>query len=61
MIVASSEGGLFEYGSDDDIARNLASLHAEGRGAKAVVGSVTSGDERSGSGILDSRISGISA
>ena len=45
VIVASSEGGLFEYGSDDDIARNLASLHAEGRGAKAVVGSVTSGDE----------------
>jgi hypothetical protein len=44
-IVASSEGGLFEYGSDEAIVRNLTSLHAAGRGARAVVGSVTSGDE----------------
>jgi hypothetical protein len=44
-IVASSEGGLFEYGSDDAIVRNLRSLHAADRGARAVVGSVTSGDE----------------
>ncbi|WP_293868501.1 hypothetical protein [uncultured Alsobacter sp.] len=44
-IVASSEGGLFEYGSDEAIVRNLASLHAAGRGARAVVGSVTSSDD----------------
>ncbi|GGH31872.1 hypothetical protein GCM10007036_43350 [Alsobacter metallidurans] len=45
VIVASSEGGLFEYGSDEAIVRNLTSLHAAGRGARAVIGSVTSGDE----------------
>lgn len=45
LIIASSEGGLFEYGSDEAIVRNLTSLHAGGRGARAVVGSVTSGDE----------------
>ena len=45
VIVASSEGGLFEYGTDEAIVRNLTSLRAGGRGARAVVGSVTSGDD----------------
>lgn len=47
VIAASSEGALFEYGSDDAIVGNLRALHGagiEGRGAKVVVGSVTSAD-----------------
>lgn len=42
-IVASSEGGLFEYGSDDAIVANLSALHANGSGARFVAGSVTRG------------------
>ncbi len=45
LIAASSEGALFEYGSDNAIVVNLRALHNEGRGAKLVVGSVTAGDE----------------
>ena len=45
VIVASSEGGLFEYGSDDAIVSNLEALHAGGSGARCVVGSVTRADE----------------
>jgi hypothetical protein len=44
LVVCSSEGGLFEYGSDDEILSNLRTL----RGSKsvyAVVGSVTRADE----------------
>jgi hypothetical protein len=41
IVAASSEGALFEYGSDDAIVANLEALH---RGAKAVVGSVTGAD-----------------
>jgi hypothetical protein len=37
----SSEGGLFEYGSDDEIVRNLRALDAETPGDAVVVGSVT--------------------
>ena len=44
IVAASSEGALFEYGSDDAIAANLRALHNSGRGAKMVVGSVTSAD-----------------
>ena len=41
MFVASSEGGLFEYGSDEEIVANLLAVHgATGPGA-VVVGSVT--------------------
>jgi hypothetical protein len=40
-IVASSEGGLFEYGSDQAIVANLTALHAGGLGARVVAGSVT--------------------
>jgi hypothetical protein len=44
ILAASSEGALFEYGSDDAIVANLATLRYGGRGAKLVVGSVTSAD-----------------
>jgi hypothetical protein len=45
LIAASSEGALFEYGSDDAIVANLAALHADGAGARLVAGSVTRSDE----------------
>jgi hypothetical protein len=44
ILAASSEGALFEYGSDDAIVANLLTLRHGGRGVKAVVGSVTSAD-----------------
>jgi hypothetical protein len=44
LTVCSSEGGLFEYGSDEDIASNLKVLRAQPQVA-AVVGSVTRADE----------------
>jgi hypothetical protein len=44
ILAASSEGALFEYGSDDAVVANLATLHHGGRGAKLVVGSVTGAD-----------------
>jgi hypothetical protein len=43
VIAASSEGGLFEYGSDDAIVANLQALGAGG--TRLVAGSVTSADE----------------
>ena len=43
VIAASSEGGLFEYGSDDAIVANLTALR-EG-GVAHVAGSVTSASE----------------
>jgi hypothetical protein len=42
VVAASSEGGLFEYGTDDAIIANLSVLH---EAARFVVGSVTSSDE----------------
>lgn len=45
LVVVSSEGGLFEYGSDQDILANLRAL-APGPGSPVfVVGSVTRDDE----------------
>ncbi|MBZ6077055.1 hypothetical protein [Microvirga puerhi] len=41
VIAAMSEGGLFEYGSDEAIIANLKALRADGRGARCVIGSVT--------------------
>ena len=41
IIAASSEGALFEYGSDEAIAANLQALRADGRGVRTVAGSVT--------------------
>jgi hypothetical protein len=43
IIAASTEGGLFEYGSDAAIVANLTALRAAG--VKLVAGSVTSADE----------------
>ena len=45
VIAASSEGALFEYGSDEAIVANLKALHANGAGARLVAGSVTCADE----------------
>jgi len=44
LVVASSEGGLFEYGSDEDIEGNLRVLRAS-PDVVAVAGSVTRSDE----------------
>src|SRR5262249_53042385 len=44
IMAASSEGGLFEYGSDDAIVANLKALGA-GQAVKFVAGSVTSTSE----------------
>ena len=45
VIAASSEGALFEYGSDDAIVANLAALRQDGVGARLVAGSVTRDDD----------------
>jgi hypothetical protein len=45
VIAASSEGALFEYGSDDAIVANLEALRQDGAGARLVAGSVTRNDE----------------
>jgi hypothetical protein len=43
IVAASSEGGLFEYGSDGAIVANIAALR--GGGAKLIAGCVSSNDE----------------
>jgi hypothetical protein len=45
IIAASSEGALFEYGSDRAILANLDVLRANGAGVRLVAGSVTNADE----------------
>jgi hypothetical protein len=45
VIAASSEGALFEYGSDDAIVANLSALRADGALERLVAGSVTRSDE----------------
>ena len=45
VIAASSEGALFEYGSDQAIIANLQALRAGGAGVHLVAGSVTCADE----------------
>jgi len=45
VVAASSEGALFEYGSDEAIIANLTALRAGGTGARLVAGSVTRADE----------------
>jgi hypothetical protein len=45
IIAASSEGALFEYGSDQAIVANLKALRTGRAGARLVVGSVTCADE----------------
>jgi hypothetical protein len=44
LTLASSEGGLFEYGSDQQIAANLGTLRAGTSAGFAFVGSVTRAD-----------------
>jgi hypothetical protein len=56
VVAASSEGALFEYGSDDAIVANLAALRAGGAGARLVAGSVTRADESRRRVIAQSRI-----
>jgi hypothetical protein len=46
LVICSSEGGLFEYGSDSEIENNLAVLRQSDE-VLAVVGSVTRADELS--------------
>jgi hypothetical protein len=45
LIAVSSEGGLFEYGSDQDIVANLRALPSDPASRVFVVGSVTRDDE----------------
>ena len=45
VIAASTEGALFEYGSDQAIVANLQTLRANGSGVRLVAGSVTCADE----------------
>jgi hypothetical protein len=45
ILAASSEGALFEYGSDEAIIGNLQALNAKATGARLVAGSVTRADE----------------
>jgi hypothetical protein len=45
IVAASSEGALFEYGSDDAIVANLVALRAHDGAARLVAGSVTRVDE----------------
>jgi hypothetical protein len=47
VAAGSSEGGLFEYGSDDEIGATLACLRDEAPADFAMVGSVTRDDETS--------------
>jgi len=45
VVAVSSEGGLFEYGSDDEILANLRALSGGAARALFMVGSVTRNDE----------------
>lgn len=45
VLVAMSEGALFEYGSDEVVVANLTALHGETHGARFIAGSVTRADE----------------
>jgi hypothetical protein len=45
LVAASSEGGLFEYGRDQDITENLRAVAAGTDGQVFMVGSVTRDDE----------------
>jgi hypothetical protein len=46
VVALSSEGGLFEYGSDQDIIANLSAFRSGTPGDSFVVGSVTRKEER---------------
>ena len=44
VVAASSEGALFEYGTDEDVTANLRALHDHTPAAAVVAGSVTRAD-----------------
>ena len=44
IVALSTEGGLFEYGTDDAIVSNFMAMTGDGSAAPLVVGSVTSAD-----------------
>jgi hypothetical protein len=56
IVAASSEGALFEYGSDQAIVANLQALRASGSGVRCVAGSVTCVDETRRRMIAETRI-----
>jgi len=51
LLAASSEGALFEYGSDASVVANLRALQDAGDGTRIVAGSVTRGDEMARQGL----------
>jgi hypothetical protein len=55
IIAASTEGALFEYGSDQAIVVNLKALRANGAGVRLVAGSVTCADETTQRMIAETR------
>jgi anti-sigma factor RsiW len=55
IVVASSEGALFEYGSDQAIVANLKVLGANGKGVRLVAGSVTRADETARAMLAETR------
>jgi len=52
----SSEGGLFEYGSDEEIVANLRALHVGTPGDAVIVGSVTRDDGPVRASLIASRV-----
>jgi hypothetical protein len=54
LVAASSEGALFEYGSDDEIVANLRTLHKVRPAGVLIVGTVTRADDI---GLLLNRVS----
>jgi hypothetical protein len=53
----SSEGGLFEYGSDEEVVSNLQVLHAGTAGDSIVVGSVTRDGKPVRASLIANRVS----
>jgi hypothetical protein len=53
----SSEGALFEYGSDEEIVSNLQALHTETAGDSIVVGSVTRDGKPVRASLIGNRVS----
>jgi len=53
----SSEGALFEYGSDEEIVSNLQALHAGTAGDSIVVGSVTRDGKPVRASLIGNRVS----
>jgi hypothetical protein len=56
IVVASSEGALFEYAGDDAVTANLEALRAGAPALRLVAGSVTRADALTSAVIASSRI-----